>query len=1002
MKIKRLCIFIAAFIFFAISLFTGVSAQNGSEALYVVTLYNESNGLPTGEANEVLQTSDGYIWIGSYGGLIRYDGTSFRNFSLGGEIASSSIRGLFEDSAGRLWIGTNDAGVFVMENGVISPVPREDETSFVCVRDFAEGPDGTVYVASNSGMAEIVDGVLKPISGEHTLGQVVYSVDVDSRGRVWGALNAGVVALAKDGREICAYTSPDFFDAESIYCTGSDDKGNIFLGTSASVLVKLGFTSDSLDPEDFGKEYIDTPGVTTHNSIRTARDGDVVVCGNIGSCVLKPDGSQICFTESQNAASVNGACIDYENNIWLASTSHGIIKYTLGCFESPNSESGLEGISLNAVVKQGGFFFAATDSGILAFDENWNPVENALTELYVGVRVRSLAADSRGDVWAATYADSGSAACFNPATGELKTFDPSNGLLSTGARTVGELSDGSIAIGTKEGLNIVRDGEVVESYGVNEGLTTTSVLCTAEGRDGSILVGSDGGGIYEIKDGKVACHGASEGLSEGVVLRILEDGDGSGYFISAGSSLYYWDDAGFRKLEINKLAGSIFDFTLKYGKLWIMQNDGILSFDRQKLLDGESPLAKEYSFSHGLTGSLNANTWNWIDPESGKIYLATRNGVSIFGFESVAGELPLGIINSVWVDGEEFKSPTEIELKTDANRLTIDFSALTFTDTTSFGMSYSLEGFDKEVSTVIGVKNDSVSYTNLPGGEYAFNLKIFDPDSPDSARLYSLKITKDKKLYEYPLFIVGAVLIFAAAGAGIIILCARAKIKRMQKSQREYRNIIQQSLQTFARAIDAKDRYTNGHSLRVAEYSAELAKRLGLSASEQERVYYIALLHDIGKIGIPDSILNKPGKLTDEERRIIQNHPLIGGEILKDFTAIEGIADGAKYHHERIDGNGYNEHRKGDEIPLIARIIGVADTYDAMSSTRCYRPALTEEFIIEELKRVSGTQLDPNIVPHLLDMIAEGKAPLAEDAHKEAKAIGSLYMTESRSGEQTE
>ena len=138
-------------------------------------------------------------------------------------------------------------------------------------------------------------------------------------------------------------------------------------------------------------------------------------------------------------------------------------------------------------------------------------------------------------------------------------------------------------------------------------------------------------------------------------------------------------------------------------------------------------------------------------------------------------------------------------------------------------------------------------------------------------------------------------------------------------------------------------------------------------------------MHDIGKIGVPDSILNKPGKLTEEEMDIIRNHVNVGGEILKDFTALNGIADGAKYHHERCDGKGYCMGLSKEEIPRVARIIGVADSYDAMASDRCYRKALSEDVIVDELKKCSGTQFDPEVVPHMLAMIEEGIVPMREE-----------------------
>lgn len=184
--------------------------------------------------------------------------------------------------------------------------------------------------------------------------------------------------------------------------------------------------------------------------------------------------------------------------------------------------------------------------------------------------------------------------------------------------------------------------------------------------------------------------------------------------------------------------------------------------------------------------------------------------------------------------------------------------------------------------------------------------------------------------------------------------------------------IILQAIDTFVRFIDAKDTYTRGHSKRVAMYSREIASRMKLSEDTIQNLYYVALLHDVGKISIPDTVLNKPGKLTQEEREIIQGHTIAGGNMLKKFTSIQGVREGALYHHERYDGKGYPEGLKGTDIPLYARIICVADSYDAMSSSRVYRRHMNRDEIIEELKNCSGTQFDPKIVRYMIDMVMDG------------------------------
>lgn len=980
MKLKRLC---AVVLMCAVALVCALPAYAGGVGSYVVTLYNERNGLPTGEANDVIQTSDGYIWIGSYGGLIRYDGSTFRDFSA--MIDASAVRCLYEDSNGRLWIGTNNSGVYAIDGDRVTKINSPADNSFLCIRDFAEGADGRIYVASNSGMGEIRDTELIPYSGEYISGGTAYSVGVDSHNRVWGALNGGMCAVVKDGTAERVFGSDEFFTGADIYCVKADREGNIYLGTSKNTAVKLSFDSESLDPSDIQKQYFTTDGVNTHNRICADKNGRLIFCGNIGLCVINEDGTTLTFGESEKAASVNGACVDYEGNVWLASTGFGVIKYTLGCFSSPNIAAGLDGLPLNAVLKQGNYCYVATDTGLMIFDGSWNRVTNELTQLYDGVRVRSFTADSSGRVWVAANSAEAAVACYNPADGSIKTFGESDGLVNTQARTLLELSDKSMAVGTQGGLSIIKNGSVIRSVG-RDSLSVSTVLCMLETDKGTLLLGSDGGGIYEIDGNNVINHGFDEGLADGSVLRITANSDGGGYFVSAGSKLYYWTESGYRVLSnIQKDSGSIFDMYDRDGLLWIFQNNGVLSFDKEKLLGGEILAPKGYyTLQHGLSGSLNANTWNWMDND-GVLYISTRSGISVFGFEGVSNILPIGIIGEVSVDGEPFMHPKTLSIDQSASRVTINYAALSYTDTTNIGIAYILDGFDKEETIHIGEKSGSISYTNLPGGEYTFRLRIFDPENPNDRNVCEFLLIKEKKLYEYPAFWIVAVLAVIAAVIGIVILIARAKIRSIQKRQKEYRSIIEQSLQTFAHAIDAKDTYTNGHSLRVAKYSRELAKRMGKNETEQENIYYIALLHDIGKIGIPDAVLKKPDKLNDEERAIIQTHPTVGGDILRNFTALEGIADGAKYHHERYDGTGYCEQLAGEDIPPVARIIGVADTYDTMSSDRCYRKALSAEVITEELTRCSGTQLDPEVVRYMLDMIKEGIVPFTADYDFDSK-----------------
>lgn len=181
--------------------------------------------------------------------------------------------------------------------------------------------------------------------------------------------------------------------------------------------------------------------------------------------------------------------------------------------------------------------------------------------------------------------------------------------------------------------------------------------------------------------------------------------------------------------------------------------------------------------------------------------------------------------------------------------------------------------------------------------------------------------------------------------------------------------ISMQIMQALSGAIDAKDTYTKGHSIRVAEYSREIARRIGLSEKAQDDIYMIGLLHDVGKIGVPDAIINKPAKLTDEEYAVMKQHPGMGAEILKNITEFPKLGTGARWHHERYDGRGYPDGISGEEIPLEARIIAIADAYDAMSSRRSYRNVLPQAQVRSEVEKGKGTQFDPVYAEIMLNMI---------------------------------
>lgn len=290
-----------------------------------------------------------------------------------------------------------------------------------------------------------------------------------------------------------------------------------------------------------------------------------------------------------------------------------------------------------------------------------------------------------------------------------------------------------------------------------------------------------------------------------------------------------------------------------------------------------------------------------------------------------------------------------------------------------------LEGFENTPRIVTQEELGEIVYTNLPTGSYTFHLATLDSKDGRTIAETTCNIIKEKEFYDnwwFRLYVVG---VFAIAVAYLTWLFVRTQIQKTIKMHereielaRKQIKMGDETIVTIAQAVDAKDENTSQHSTRVSEYAVLIAKKLGYGEDECEELRKTALLHDIGKIGIPDNVLNKPARLTDEEYEIMKSHVVRGAKILENFTLVKNVSDGALYHHERYDGRGYVNGLKGKEIPLNARIIGIADAFDAMTANRVYRKKLDFDFVLEELKKGRGTQFDPEITDILIDLIRTG------------------------------
>ena len=294
------------------------------------------------------------------------------------------------------------------------------------------------------------------------------------------------------------------------------------------------------------------------------------------------------------------------------------------------------------------------------------------------------------------------------------------------------------------------------------------------------------------------------------------------------------------------------------------------------------------------------------------------------------------------------------------------------------------ESFSDKIPTLLAGGNIDIIETN---DKFGWLLTKYEPvfDSSGKCVAYvgvDISMVGVKDYYRsFTIWIVAisAVFLVVLIVAGYLFFAHERKVAENAEFERrslQQKHLFEETAFALANAIDAKDKYTHGHSIRVAEYSRRIAELAGKSKQECEEIYYAGLLHDVGKIGVPEKIITKEGKLTDEEYEAIKQHSVKGSEILKNITEYPYLSIGAHHHHERYDGRGYPDKLVGTDIPDIARIIAVADSYDAMTSLRSYRKTIPQQKVREELISCAGTQFDPeyaNIMIHMIDTDTEYK-----------------------------
>lgn len=934
---------------------------------FVQSIYSSNNGLPCGEANDIAQTNDGILWIGTYAGLYRYNGREFR--WIDDYESVKNVNCLFVDEEGRLWIGTNDNGLaIVIREEVVNVLDQSSGLPSNSVRCIAQGSDGYYYVGTTGSMQIIVmNNGLKAVS---TLAEINYadSITSDENGHVVTVSSDGRLFLLKNGKIITSIALPG--DEELYNCCSFAPDGTLMVGTSTDHIYTFDVSDDTLKQTNV-RTCEDVSGI---NSLDFLDNGTMFVSTDVGISYVDAGGYHVLNTNEFDN-SIDNMLNDYQGNLWFCSSRLGLLRLAKSPFKDVYGSVGMERHVVNAIVSWRDCYYIGTDTGLDIVDRACRKeIENDLTAELEGKRIRCLYVDNNSHLWVCTY---GNGLMEYSPEGESWTYNSDSGSFGNRARIVTGLSDGTILAAGDTGISYIKDHKITNTIRNEDGLINSMILTITERSDGTILAGTDGDGIAVLKDGKVSdILTRDDGLSSGVILRTIKDPKSEGVFIVTSNSLCYLEPEGTIRVLDKFPYFNNYDIWVKdEDTLFVMSSAGIYVVERDELVSGGDMVWELLDARRGLGTSLTANSWNWYNGH-GELFLSCDTGVYIIDVDKYNSDVRSYRMQlaSVLLDGvsQPIAKKGPISIGQGISRIELAPEILNYTIQEP-NVGYFLEGYDTQWTIVPQSSLNNIIYVNLPAGDYTFHLAIFDSAGEHVLEERKFELVKEGEFYEQSTFQFYMLTLLCL----IVIWFTWLVVQRQLNRQQIKLNMANETVMAIANAVDAKDVRTHQHSLRVAEYSVLIAREMNCFKWWQRRkklsnLRKAAQLHDIGKIGVPDSVLNKVGRLTDEEYAQMRSHVDRGADILKDFTLVENVEEGTRYHHERYDGRGYPDQLKGEEIPLFGRIIGVADAFDAMTSNRVYRNHMDTDYVINEMKNGRGTQFDPNVLDAFFRLVDKG------------------------------
>ena len=712
---------------------------------YTTQIYDATNGLPTSDANFVLGSDDGYLWIGSYGGILRYDGSTFTKMDPA--LGLTSGRGLFEDRHGRIWVGTNDNGVVMIDGNDTRHFTYEDGLPSSSIREFAEDDHGNIFIATTAGICYI-DNSMQVISIDNSRinGKRVLRLDSDSSGVIYGHTKDGLIFKIKNKRISEVYSGDDF-NIGTITSIMADPKndGKVFICTDQSMIYYGSFG-----------EYIERMqkiSVFPINNVHwISYDCDriwVASTSQVG--FLDEDFTFHLISDLPIKSGIEMMTSDYQGNMWFASSTQGLIKLVTNRFSDIYKSAGLSSEVTNATCLYNDKLYIGTDSGLRIIDHSGRPVKNRLSATLKKARIRCIQKDYDDNLWIGTFSDNIGLICLSQ-DGNILSYTEKNGLVDNEIRSISATIDGNIFVSTNGGLVVINDKKIVKTVSELNRIKNTVFLTVEEGLDGIIYVGTDGDGMYAIDGFNIKKIGQKEGLTSEVVTRIKRDNKHGVLWIITSNSIEYMKDGIITPVTTFPYNYNYDLYFDSFDNMWVISSYGICIVPAKDMLKNEVSDHRLYTVENGLAGAPTSMSYSALS-DDGYLYIPGRTGVyrvNIDHFSDNQGPIKTAI-SSIYCDDELILPNDDGSYRIGASkgRIRITPSVLDYTLANPI-INVALEGPESDEITVSKSELSTIEYTGLAYGKYTLHIRVLDNNGRNVISEDTYTIEKKSMFYELP------------------------------------------------------------------------------------------------------------------------------------------------------------------------------------------------------------------------------------------------------------